>query len=110
MSDDGSNSDRERRRNNTSNNQSKEHMKGQDYNGNPQIYKSSRDGGGDYLTDSGQWGQYQQGQRTSTGAPPACDIVVTEAQDEGTSHLGQGDMLREMVKNKVMSIDISTFQ
>lgn len=47
-------------------------------------------------------GQQQQLPRQHQQAGPlSCDIIVTDVEQEGRAHQSQGDMLREMVKNKV---------
>ncbi|CAL1535362.1 unnamed protein product [Lymnaea stagnalis] len=82
-----------------------------DRNGNPQIADSG--GGGDstgFMTSS-DWNknaaakqssltqqQLQREQQLPGGVPVSCDIVVTDVDTENRLH--QGDMLREMVKNK----------
>ncbi|XP_059150887.1 MAP kinase-activating death domain protein-like isoform X3 [Physella acuta] len=42
----------------------------------------------------------KQQQQQPPAAPVSCDIVVTDVDPESRFHQGQGDMLREMVKNK----------
>ncbi|KAH9495002.1 MAP kinase-activating death domain protein [Bulinus truncatus] len=44
--------------------------------------------------------QIQRHQQQTAPPPVSCDIVVTDVDPESRAHQSQGDMLREMVKNK----------